>query len=354
MKSDVYFIKVDSTGPGQRVLVLKRLLEATEPFSGYKKDEFIPIKLTVGDSTCIYNLSPELVKLIVSEIKKKEAKPFLFDTCVIYKGQRQNAVDHLNLIQYKGFGQAKIGAPFIIADGLFGRDGKEFSINSPVINKIKVPTFIGMLDSLVVLSHPTGHIVSGYAGAIKNVAMGMACRPTKQAEHSSLKPLVIEKNCTACGCCITLCPVGAISLKNKKAFIDQKLCLGCGECLCACKFEAIFINWQEDSHIFCRRMVEVADFILAKFKNKFFLNFALDITKDCDCISTKDDQMIAGNLGILASSDIVSLDKATTDLANKNKKSDFLSDTKKIYEAMFEYAAKKGLGKLEYNLINLP
>jgi hypothetical protein len=353
MKSDVYFVKTDSSDIKQRVSALMRLLEQANPFSAYKKDELIPIKLTIGDSPCVYNLKPELAKAVVSVIKKQGAKPFFFDTCVIYKGERQNAVDYLTLVQNKGFGHSKTGAPFIIADGLFGQDGKESALASENINKIRVPSFIGMLDNLVVLSHATGHIVSGFAGALKNVAMGMSARATKQVQHSSLKPSVIQEKCTACGCCIAVCPVSAISFKENKAFIAQNLCLGCGECLCACKFNAIFINWHEEPLVFCKRMVEVANFILPKFKHKFFITFALDITKECDCMSTKDDKMLSENLGILASYDIVSLDKATADLAYKIKKSDFLSDTKDVYEAMFEYAARKGLGNLEYNLINI-
>lgn len=353
MKSDVYFIKVDSPDTQQRLQALKKVLDKTLPFSAYKKGEFIPVKLTIGDSMCVYNLSPELVKLIVSEIKKNQAKPFLFDTSVIYSGQRQNAVDHLTLAQNKGFGYTRVGAPFIIADGLFGQDGREFAVNRPDIHKIKVPSFVGMLDSLVVLSHVTGHIVSHYAGAIKNVAMGMSCRPTKQVQHSSLKPSVVTNKCTACGCCIAVCPVKAISLVKTKAFIEQKLCIGCGECICACKFDAVYINWHEDPHVFCKRMADVANFTLSKFKNKIFFNFAFDITKECDCISTKDEKIVSANLGILASGDIVSIDKATTDLVNKNRESDFFSAKSDIYEKMLDYAQEKGLGNLEYNLIRL-
>lgn len=351
MKSQVYFIKVDSAKIEDRTSALKKLLKKVNPFSVYRKEEIIPVKITIGDSPCIYQVSPELVKIVVSEIKNKGAKPFIFDTSVIYKGRRQVAVDHLNLAEDKGFGQAGVGAPFIIADGLLGQDGKEYEINASQIKKIKIPSFIGMLDSLAVLSHVTGHIVSGYAGAIKNVAMGMSCRPTKQVIHSSLKPSVIEKKCTACGLCIGICPANAISFLKEMAFIDQKICLGCGECLCACKFDAISINWKEDAHIFCKRMVEVACFTLRKFKNKFFINFAFDITKECDCISTKDEKMISANIGILVSNDIVSLDKATVDLAKKNKDTDFLSRTEDVYEGMLEYAAEKGLGNLDYNLI---
>jgi len=353
MKSDVYFVKVETDNAEQRVQGFKKLLDAASPFCEYKKDEFIPIKLTIGDSGCVFNISPELAKAAISEIKKKEAKPFLFDTCVLYKGQRHNAVDHLSLAQNKGFAHAKIGAPFIIADGLLGQDGKEMEINSSLIKKIKVPSFIGMLDSLVVLTHATGHMVSGYAGAIKNVAMGMSCRPTKQVQHSSLKPKIIEKKCTGCGCCVNICPVEAISFKDNKALVDQKICVGCGECLCACKFNCININWQEEPEIFCKRMDEVAKCILSKFKNKFFVTFAFDITQECDCISTKGDKIISGDLGILASRDIVSLDKATADLALENKKSDFLIRTKAVYGDMLTYAKDLGMGNLEYNLVKL-
>lgn len=354
MKSDVYFIKVETQDIEQRIEALKKVLDRVNPFSAYQKGEFIPIKLTVGDSACVYNLDARLVKTIVQDIKKKWAQPFLFDTCVIYKGERQNAISHLNLAQNKGFSHSKIGAPFIIADGLLGQEGREFKIDSPNIDKIKVPSFVGMLDSLVVLSHSTGHMLSGYAGAIKNVAMGMSCRPTKQVQHSSLKPYVIAKNCVACGCCIEVCPVNAISYKNKKAFIDSGLCIGCGECLCACKFDAIFINWDENPHIFCKRMVEVAKFILSKFKNKFFLNFAFDIAKECDCTSTKEERMISKNLGILASTDILSIDKVTADLANQNNSTSYFVNKKNIYESMFKYAQDFGLGNLEYNLIYTP
>lgn len=353
MKSDVYFVKIDASDSGARIRALKELLTAINPFSGYQNREFIPVKITIGESGCNYNLAPQLLRPILSAIKEKGAKPFLFDTSVIYHGQRQNAVDYLTLAQNKGFSYSKVGAPFIIADGLFGQDGKEFALAGPNIKKIKVPAFVGMLDSLVTVSHVTGHILSAYAGAIKNVAMGMSCRPTKQVQHSSLKPHILKDKCTACGCCIEICPVKAISFKDSKAFIDPGLCVGCGECLCACKFDAVFLNWKEDNAIFCKRMVEVANFVLSKFKNKLFFNFALDITKECDCMSTKDEEMICADLGIFASSDILSLDKATADLASKDGQSNFLAAKKDSYEAMFRYAQDTGMGNLEYNLIKI-
>ncbi len=350
MKSVVYFSKTKSRDVKERAGALKRLIEAADPFSGYKKDEIIPVKITIGDSQCIYHVSPELVKIVVSELKAKKTRPFLFDTNVIYKGERQNAVDHLTLANNKGFGHSKIGAPFVVADGLLGQDGKEHHIHSSHINKIKTPSFVGMTDSLVVISHVTGHILSGYAGAIKNVAMGMACKPTKQVQHSSVKPCVTVQKCTACGCCISICPVSAISWEEEKAFIDPKVCVGCGECLCACKFDAIGVNWKEDALIFCKRMADTAGFILSRFKNKFFINFIFDVTKECDCISAKNEQIITQDLGILASTDALSVDKATADLINKGEDIFLKAQGRGEYNEMFKYAAQKKLGNLEYDL----
>ncbi|MDD4899188.1 MAG: DUF362 domain-containing protein [Candidatus Omnitrophica bacterium] len=354
MKSDVYLVKVSSSDPNQRQAALKRIIQAKDFCANFKKEEIVPVKLTIGDTPCVYNVSPELVKIIIQEISRHQAKPFLFDTCVIYQGERQNAVDHLTLAEKKGFSYAKIGVPFIIADGLFGQDGREFVVDREDLKKIRVPSFVGMLDSLVVLTHVTGHIVSGYAGAIKNVAMGMSCRATKQMQHSSLKPSVLIEKCTKCGCCMAICPAKAITFKNeKKAFIDQSLCVGCAECLCACKFDAIKINWEEEPKIFCERMVAVAGAILNRFKNKFFINFALDITKECDCISKKGEKIVSEDFGILASNDIVSLDQASMDLALEHKKTNFLAGVKELHQDTIDYAVQRGMGNKEYNLIEL-
>ena len=354
MKSDVYFIKITGSDTKNRNSSLLKLLDAINPFSKYKKDEFIPVKITIGDTKCIYNINPELVKSIISEIKTKKAKPFLFDTNVIYKGSRLNAVDHLTLAQNKGFAHSRVGAPFIIADGIFGQDGKEYDIDSEVIKKIKIPSFVGMVDSLLVLSHVTCHILSGYAGSFKNVAMGLSSKATKQVQHSSLKPHIINEKCTGCECCIDICPSNAISFTDiKKAFIDQSKCIGCGECLCACKFDAIFINWAEDIQVFSKRMIDTTKFILSKFKNKFFINFAFDITKECDCISTKNEKIVCKDIGILASQDIISLEKATIDLINKDDDIILKEKSTDSYKTMLEEAHKKGLGNIEYSLIEI-
>ncbi|MDD2866075.1 MAG: DUF362 domain-containing protein [Candidatus Omnitrophica bacterium] len=351
MKSKVYLAPIPENTHHARQAALVKVLGALRPAMQYEEGALVPIKLTIGDSACVHHMSPELVKLVVEIIRAQGARPFLFDTSVIYQGSRQNAVDHMNLAYKKGFHEAAVGAPFIVADGLLGHDGREFEINAAHIKTIRVPFFVGILENLVVLSHATGHIFSGYAGAIKNVAMGMSCRPTKQVQHSSLKPSIAEETCTACGACIRSCPVKAIAFGGrKKAVIDPKACIGCGECLCACRFNAVLVNWDEEMDVFCARMVEAAAGILARFKKKVFITFAYEITQECDCISTKDDKLISPDIGILASQDPLALDKATTDLMK-----DTLGFLKghQAYRGMLEYAQQAGLGSLEYEIVKI-
>lgn len=353
MKSKVYFIKTTEKDRQSRAEAFSKLLDKIEDFPVLKKDEIIPVKITIGDVNCIHNIDPELAKIAVSYIRNKKANPFLFDTNVLYRGARSNAVDHMTLAETKGFSYSNVKAPFIIADGILGYDGKDYKINfEKETKKIKIPSFVGVLDSLVVLSHATGHIISSYAGAIKNIGMGMACRPTKQIEHSSIKPSVASAKCTSCGCCIEICPANAIAFKNEKASIDQDICIGCGECLTVCN-GAVSINWQDDPFVVSKRMVDVAKFVSSKFKNKYFITFAFDITKECDCMSSKTDKIICKDIGILASSDMLSVDKATIDMINKGEDILLKERNSEIHSKMMKYGHEKQLGNLEYELIEL-
>ncbi|MFC1521264.1 DUF362 domain-containing protein [Elusimicrobiota bacterium] len=350
MKSDVYFSKVDSKETTDRALYLKALLRSWDPFVGIKSNEIVPVKITVGDRGNKCFLKPEMVKVVADELKSRGLRPFLFDTNVIYPGERQNAVDHLNHAYSKGFTYENAGAPFIVADGLFGLDNKQYAVSTPNIDKVKVPTFVGMLDNLVVLSHTTGHILAGYGGAVKNIAMGMSSRAGKQTQHSSLKPHVVERKCTGCGTCVDLCPEKAISMKGEVSSIDKDKCVGCGECIAACRHDAIYINWKEDPFIFSKKMVETTKAIMSKFKQCFFINFAIDITKDCDCMTDIPGEVITGDAGIFASSDIVSVEKATLDAINKEKKVFAKGGRTGVCHRMIDYAAQIGMGNLNYEV----
>lgn len=54
--------------------------------------------------------------------------------------------------------------------------------------------------------------------------------------------MVDEKKCITCGCCVSVCPTGAIQIVKGKARIDQKKCIKCGKCAKFCPMTAIVIK----------------------------------------------------------------------------------------------------------------
>jgi len=121
----------------------------------------------------------------------------------------------------------------------------------------------------------------------------------------------------ACSECVRGCPVKAINLKDKKAVIDEEKCIGCATCIAVCPYTAIDVNWESGGDSLPEKMSEYALAVMQGKKGKLaFLNFAIKITKECDCLA-KDDPRVSPDIGMLAADDPVSIDKASFDLVVK-------------------------------------
>ena len=49
------------------------------------------------------------------------------------------------------------------------------------------------------------------------------------------KASIPQENCVACGCCVKVCPMGAISIyKGVYAKVDTDKCIGCAKCVKEC------------------------------------------------------------------------------------------------------------------------
>lgn len=56
----------------------------------------------------------------------------------------------------------------------------------------------------------------------------------------------IDKDCVACGNCISNCPLKAITIyKGLFALVDTEKCVGCGRCVKACPAGVIEIKVKE-------------------------------------------------------------------------------------------------------------
>ncbi len=52
---------------------------------------------------------------------------------------------------------------------------------------------------------------------------------------------VVSEDCTACGACVDICPVEAVSV-NEIAQVDADMCMGCGLCATVCNVDAVKLN----------------------------------------------------------------------------------------------------------------
>ncbi len=60
------------------------------------------------------------------------------------------------------------------------------------------------------------------------------------------KPFVDQTDCVACGCCVKVCPMGAIQiLKGIMAQVDLAKCIGCGKCAKECPASVIELREVE-------------------------------------------------------------------------------------------------------------
>lgn len=314
----VYFAELpaDST-PEQRVKAAKKILEHSDYDSILAKKDKVAIKTHVGEKKNTTHVAPQVIKVLVERIKRAGALPFLTETSTLYRGERSNAVDHLNQAYAHGFGPEKVGAPFIMADGLAGNSEIEVAIPGEVFNVVHIAREAVFADALVVASHPTGHMGEGLGACIKNIGMGLSSRKGKLRMHSTVKPSVKAEACTMCGQCITWCPEDAIIERDGKAFILAEKCIGCGECLAVCRFDAVTYNWGVESADLQRRTAEHAFGAVIGKKGKLYcLNFLYDMTRDCDCMAVRQERLIP-DLGILASRDPVAVDQATLDLTRE-------------------------------------
>jgi uncharacterized Fe-S center protein len=260
---------------------------------------------------------------------------------VLYKGSRTNAKDHLATARDHGFDM-----PIDILDGEAGQDAVE-------INGCKIGKGIENYDSLVVLTHFKGHMMAGFGGSIKNLGMGLGSRAGKLDMHSTVKPSVNRDKCIGCGVCIKNCNSEAIYFNENKAQVDEKKCVGCAMCIAVCEARAINVPWQGGtSERLQQKMAEYSKAILSKFSNPIFINVLHNITEECDCMGTKQTPIME-DIGILASCDIVAVDKASLDLADKFSKNKFSEINSVDKMNQIKVAQELGLGSAEYELVEI-
>jgi uncharacterized Fe-S center protein len=330
--------------------------------------ELVAIKMHFGEKGGHAYIRPTFVRRIVDRVKQAGGKPFLTDSSTLYPGERKEAVSALCCAIENGFAYAVVNAPLIMGDGLRGHSARRVAVAGELLDEVDIGLEILEADAMITLSHFKCHELTGFGGAIKNLAMGCSSREGKLEQHSTVAPSVAAKQCTGCGACLRACAHGAIVLDSGKAVIDAARCAGCGRCITVCEPRAIHINWNEESTLVMKKMAEYALGALSgKGGKSLFVNFITQVSPACDCYGHSDAAVVP-DLGILASIDPVALDQACADLVNQARglpgtamQSGHEPGGDKFrgvypaidWEVQLEHGEKMGLGTRRYELVTL-
>jgi uncharacterized Fe-S center protein len=263
-----------------------------KPATGQK----VAVKISTGESTNSNHLRPALIAGLVQTVNGD-----IVECNTAYGGNRANTAMHYQVAADHGY-TAIATVVIMDEDGTVDipvTNGKHLSID-------RVGAHFPDYQFHVVLSHFKGHAMGGYGGALKNMSIGYASTPGKCLIHTG----------------------GSSSTSP----------------------------WNGDQNTFLESMAEAAKSIVdyAGSENFIYINVMNRLSVDCDCDANPAEPTMA-DIGILASLDPVALDKACLDIVNAasdggdlrariNRQNGTLTDT---------YAAKIGLGSLEYKLVKL-
>lgn len=342
--SDVYLWETDveSINP-------EEIAEKLEPFLKDFNGRKIALKLHFGERDSDTHLKPGWVEPIYSLVEGKGEACDLMDCTVLYSSPRALASTHKKVARDNGFDFA----PIVIADGEKGREETEVEIDGDIFDRVRLGGALQDYDCLLAVTHFTGHLGSGFGGALKNIGMGLGSKAGKVEMHNAFQLKIKGKKCVACGKCVENCPEDAISisseglLSSEQAEIDHEKCVGCGGCIAVCPEGAVKIPWASSSRKeLQKRIAEYAKGVV-KERKVLFVSFLLNITKKCDCVDEKQEPFVE-DVGVLVSEDPVAIDQASLDLIGKSK---FMFKEVMVNpDIQVKHAEKIGLGSREYEL----
>ena len=344
--SEVYFIPVNSKEPSEISAAAARLFEFLLKKHDLKLSDKLPIKTHFGEKGNRTYIRPECYDGIIDILEKAGCADRFLETSVLYGGKRFKRESHLQLAAEHGFTRL----PVEIADGASGEELYLADVFLKHFKQCSIGKAFERYGQILVLSHFKGHALAGFGGAIKQLSMGFASKGGKLAMHMNVRPRIRKWLCKRCGMCVSRCQAEAITL-GQKPYIDKSKCLGCGACFSVCRHHAVSIlSWKGlvnalfKGRFFREKLVEYA-YGACQGKQHIFINFALNITRGCDCEPLPMKPCIH-DIGIFASLDPVAVDRACWDAAKERGK-------KFAGVEQLAYAEKIGLGKNSYELITL-
>ncbi len=295
-------LRRDATLPAK----FARLLELY-PLKDMFGNRKVAIKMHVGGDLGYTTIHPLFVRILVQAIKNAGGKPFITDG----SGSQQNAVA-------RGYTEEVLGAPFVEAAGIANQYSYAHKIGYQTLDTVDICGNIADAEAMVVFSHGKGHGHCGYGGAIKNLAMGCVAKDSRGKIHrlQGEKFTWDSEKCNHCHTCVDNCPsTGAIWFDEDDTlkWFDHN-CRYCRHCDLACPEHAIHLSTEGIEH-FQMGMALTTQKVLETFAENtvLFITALLNVTPYCDCWGFSTPALVP-DIGITASTDIVSIEQASLDL----------------------------------------
>lgn len=270
---------------------------------GRKLPGKVAVKLHSGEPGGHNYPAPALIKDLVQSVNGT-----IVECNTAYPGKRFNTAEHMTALEDHGFAGI---APVDIMD-----EEGSLSLPFPTGKAIKenfVGSHFARYESFLILSHFKGHAMGGFGGAIKNMSIGIASGEGKMWIHTA----------------------GVTRSRE-----DFGLC------------------FKTDQDLFLESMAEAAGSVINKLGTKRIVYVSLmnNLSIDCDCDSHPAPPELA-DIGILASTDPVALDKACIDLiyaADKEKSASLRARIEEKHGThTLDHAEAMGVGRQQYQLISI-
>ena len=267
----------------------------------------VAVKISTGESEKSYNLSPDLIKDLV-----KKVDGTLVEANTAYKGNRNTTEAHLKAAKERGYLDI---AELDIMDA-------EGDIKIPVndttwIHYDIVGSHLPNYDYMINLAHFKGHQMGGFGGVLKNASIGVASTAGKAYIHSAGRNEDWEH----------------------------------------------FWEYTDNQDGFIEAMAAAAQGVHNYFKQPgkdiVYIDVLNNMSIDCDCNGNPTAPGLK-DMGIMASTDPVALDKAALDMVfnHESKEGDdaapMIERIKQLHGThIIDHAEKIGLGTTKYKIVNI-
>ena len=260
----------------------------------------VAVKLHYGEKGNKNYLRPEFVKKLIDYVGGT-----VVECNTAYAGARNTTEKHKELIKEHEWDK-------YFRFDLMDEEGPDMVLDIPngkILKKNYVGKNLANYDSMLVLSHFKGHKMGGYGGALKQLSIGCASSAGKSLIHTAGKTN------------------------------DQY---------------KLWDNLPEQDR-FLESMADAAESVVKHFNgNIVYINVMKNLSVDCDCDGNASAPCME-DIGILASTDPISIDQACLDLVynstdlGKDKLIERIESRHGVHT--IEAASELGFGEREYELI---